>query len=97
MMSIEVGTKLNKSIAGIISLSGRIYSKDFNQKARKKSPILVVHGDSDNVIPPSRFHETCEILEKSSYNVEKHLIKNMGHSINDNVNEISMSFIKNYR
>ena len=30
MMSIEVGTKLNKSIAGIISLSGRIYSKDLH-------------------------------------------------------------------
>ena len=97
MMSIEVGTNLNKSIAGIISLSGRIYTKDFNQKSRKKCPILVVHGDSDNIIPPSRFYETCEILEKSNYNVEKHLIKKMGHSINDYVNEISMSFIKKYR
>lgn len=97
MMSIEVGTKLNKSIAGIISLSGRIYTKDFNQKSRKKCPILVVHGDSDNIIPSSRFYETCEILEKSNYNVEKHLIKKMGHSIDDYVNEISMSFIKKYR
>ena len=97
MMSIEVGTILNKSIAGIISLSGRIYSKDFYQRSRKKCPILVVHGDNDNIIPPSRFHETCEILEKSGYNVEKYLMKNMGHSINNDVNEISKSFIKNYR
>ena len=97
MMSIEVGTKLNESIAGIISLSGRIYSRDFYQRPRNKCPILVVHGDSDNIIPPSRFYETCEILEKSNYNVENYLIKNLGHSINNDVSEISMSFIKNYR
>lgn len=97
MMGIEVGTKLNKPVAGIISLSGRIYSEDFNQITRNKCPILVAHGDNDNIIPPSRFYETCEILEKSNYKVEKHLIKNMGHSINSNVSEISMHFIKNYR
>ena len=93
MMSIEVGSKLKESIAGIISLSGRVYTEDFNQINRNKSPVLVVHGDKDDIIKVHRFEETCQILEKSGYNIEKHLIKNMGHTINYNVIEICKNFV----
>ena len=61
MMSFEVGTTLKQLIAGIISLSGRIYSNNFQENNRKKSPVLIVHGETDTIIPPNRYYETCEI------------------------------------
>ena len=97
MMSIEVGTKLQEKIAGILSLSGRIYSENFNETTRNKIPILIVHGEKDEIIEQHRFYETCEILEKSNYKIEKHLIQNMGHTINGEVIEISKNFIKSYQ
>ena len=95
MMSLDVGTNLYEPIAGILSLSGRIYSSNFISNDNNKTPILIVHGENDNIIPVTRFYETCEILENFKYKVEKHLIKKLGHSINNDVIEISKNFIKN--
>ena len=97
MMSLEIGTKLKSSIGGIISLSGRIYSENFNNVDRIKCPVLIVHGEEDDVIKPHRFYETCDILIKSGYIIEKHLIKKMGHTINEEVIEIVSNFLKSYQ
>ena len=94
MMSFEVGTTLKQLIAGIISLSGRIYSNNFQENNRKKSPVLIVHGETDTIIPPNRYYETCEILEKLKFAVEKHLIKNMAHTISSDVIKITENFIR---
>jgi len=96
MMSIEVGTSLDESVGGILSLSGRIYSKKFSKFYKNKIPILIVHGEDDKIIPVNHYYETCEVLEKNQYAVEKHLIKNMGHTIDINVMQISKSFIKRH-
>jgi len=93
MISLEVGTKFKESLAGIISLSGRIYSKNFVE-GNRKVPILVIHGSDDEIISPKRYYETCKILEENNYNFEKYLINNMGHSINVEVSEIAKNFIK---
>ena len=85
------------SIGGIISLSGRIYSENFNNVDRIKCPVLIVHGEEDDVIKPHRFYETCDILIKSGYIIEKHLIKKMGHTINEEVIEIVSNFLKSYQ
>jgi len=93
MMSIEVGTRLKDKIAGVLSLSGRIYNENFNETKRIKIPMLIIHGEEDNIIKKYRYKETCEVLSKSGYNVEKHLIKSMGHTINAQVIEICKNFI----
>ena len=74
-MSLEVGTSLKESIGGIISLSGRIWGKNFNNIIRKKCPILIVHGSQDQIIKPFRYEETCDILNKSK------MIKKMSKEI----------------
>tara|TARA_Y100000590_G_scaffold62093_1_gene66373 strand:- start:12 stop:689 length:678 start_codon:yes stop_codon:yes gene_type:complete len=96
MMSLEVGTSLKESIGGIISLSGRIWGKNFNNIIRKKCPILIVHGSQDQIIKPFRYEETYDILNKSNFKIEKKLINNMGHNINDEVINILTNFIKYY-
>ena len=93
MMSLEVGTSLNKPIGGIISLSGRIWGDDFDKIDRNKSPILIVHGEEDQIIKPFRYHETCNILEKSNFKVKKYLLKEMGHTINNDVIKILKNFL----
>jgi len=93
MMSLEVGTRLDQKLAGIISLSGRIYTENFNNKNRNKSPILIIHGAKDEIIKTHRFYETCEILKKFEFNVESYLIRDLDHSISSEVMSISENFI----
>ena len=68
-----------------------------NNVDRIKCPVLIVHGEEDDVIKPHRFYETCDILMKSGYIIEKHLIKKMGHTINNEVIEIVSNFLKSYQ
>ena len=93
MMSLEVGTRLDQNLAGIISLSGRIFTENFNHNKRNKTPILIVHGEKDEIIKTHRFYETCKILENLELNIESHLIKNLEHNINSEVISISENFI----
>ena len=51
-MSIEVGTQLKNNLAGIISLSGRVYTEIFSKENRIKSKLLIIHGDRDEIIKP---------------------------------------------
>tara|TARA_B100001029_G_scaffold174954_1_gene175735 strand:+ start:96 stop:779 length:684 start_codon:yes stop_codon:yes gene_type:complete len=95
MMSIEVGTQLKNNLAGIISLSGRVYTEIFSKENRIKSKLLIIHGDRDEIIKPFRFIETCEILEEIGFEVEKYLINNLGHSINEDVIDFCEKFILN--
>ena len=97
MVSIEVGTSLDKRVAGVISLSGRIFFENFENINRNKIPILIIHGEDDQVIPVHRYKETCEILKKNNYHIKNYLIKNLEHSINNEVIEISENFIKSYK
>ena len=97
MMSLEVGTELEKPIAGIISLSGRIYTENFKSKSRTKVPILVIHGENDDIIKSHRFYETCKILNECGYNIEKHLLQNLGHTISNDVIQITKKFIRLYK
>ena len=94
MMGIEVSLKLKESLAGLVSLSGRVFTEYFTYKTKNNFPIMVIHGDNDEIIPKKRYYETCEILEKLNLTVEKHLIKNMGHTISPKVLEISKNFFK---
>ena len=94
MMSIEVSLNFKESLAGLISLSGRVFTEYFEYISKNKFPILVVHGDNDEIIPKNRYYETCEILEKLNFKVEKHLINNMGHTISPEVIEIIKIFLR---
>ena len=94
-MSIEVGTQLKNNLAGIISLSGRVYTEIFSKENRIKSKLLIIHGDRDEIIKPFRFIETCEILAEIGFEVEKYLINNLGHSINEDVIDFCEKFILN--
>ena len=66
-MSLEVGTKLKSSIGGILSLSGRIYTKNFNNVTRMKCPVLIVHGEKDEVINPTFFARISQFKSPEEY------------------------------
>ena len=66
MMSIEVSLNFKESLAGLISLSGRVFTEYFEYISKNKFPILVVHGDNDEIIPKNRYYETTKVCHVSS-------------------------------
>jgi phospholipase/carboxylesterase len=55
MMALHVGPA--KTIAGIVGYSGILADPDaLTQEAATKPPVLLVHGDADEVLPVTAVH-----------------------------------------
>ena len=52
MMSLHVAPRREDAVAGIVAFSGRLLNPEaLAEEARVKPPVLLVHGDADDVVP----------------------------------------------
>lgn len=97
MIAYELGNFLREKFAGCVMLSGRILSsKKFNNNLFFKTPLLIIHGDSDDIVNPKCFREACLIAQNNGFILEEHLIKGEGHTISSKILEIVQIFLKKY-
>ena len=98
MMSINLGLTSDQEFACIIGFSGKIINQE-NLKLRKKisTKTVLIHGDSDQVVPANYMLEAKDFLIRNNVEVETHLIKNCDHSIPVEASSIALNFIlKNF-
>ena len=67
-----------------------------NLKSRKNvsTNTLLIHGDSDQVVPPHFMLEAKDFFLRHNVEIESHLIKNCDHHIPIEASSIALSFIK---
>jgi len=84
MMALHVGPRREKAIAGIIGYSGMLADPEaLSAEAVTKPPVLLVHGDSDEVLPVSAMHQAKTRLEGLGFEVASHVSPRLGHSIDE--------------
>ncbi len=82
MMSLEVGLRREEQLAGIVGFSGRLVrAETLADQIQTRPPVLLVHGDMDDVVPPSSMPEAAEILSKNDVQVYTHVSTGMAHGI----------------
>mgnify|MGYP003312385203 CR=1 FL=1 len=73
-LALEFGLRLPFEVGGLIPIAGFIKFKDLLIKEAsiksKKSPILLMHGSKDDVIPISASETAYQILSDMKYKVE---------------------------
>ena len=89
MMSLHVGLRRAVPPAAIVGYSGMLVLKGdsdiegYAPQIRARPPVLLVHGDSDELIPmPALFHAT-EALAALEVPVEFHISAGIGHGIDE--------------
>ena len=94
MMSINLGLTFNQEFACIIGFSGKIINQE-NLRLRKKisTKTVLIHGDSDQVVPANYMLEAKDFLIRNNVEVETHLIKNCDHSIPVEASSIALNYI----
>ena len=94
MMSINIGLTAEKPFRSIVGFSGKIINLD-NLKIRKKNftKTLLIHGDSDEIVPSTYLLEAKDFLLRENVDVETHLIKNCGHNIPIEASSIALNYI----
>jgi phospholipase/carboxylesterase len=81
MMSLYVGLRRAKAIAGIVGFSGRLVGTA--GEFRSKPPVLLVHGDADQVVPPDSLPLAVAALEQAGVPVEAVSRPGLGHGIDE--------------
>ena len=95
MMTFEVGNFLNKQLAGLVILSGRIMKNyPIKNKILKQTPIFISHGEKDEVISVKSLYKSKEYLSANNCNFESHILPFDGHNISPEAINLLQNFIK---
>lgn len=82
MMSLFVGPRRERQIAGIVGFSGRLIAPQLlGEEIRSRPPILLVHGTDDPMVPYSSMPEAESALRAAGVSVETLDCPGIGHSI----------------
>ena len=95
MMSINLGLIANDNFNCIIGFSGKIINpQDLELRKKNSTNILLIHGDSDEIVSPSHLLEAKDFLIRNNIKVETHMIKNCGHNIPIEASSIALNYIQ---
>ena len=95
MISINLGLISNEEYCCIVGFSGKIIDQE-NLKSRKKvsTSILLIHGDSDQVVSPNFMLEAKDFFIRNNVDIETHLIQNCDHHIPIEASSIALNYIR---
>ena len=93
MMSLHVGPRRAEKLAGIIGFSGRLLRPEALNEAHTKPPILLIHGDADEVVPLVSMPEAADALTAAGFEVFTHISKGTGHGIAPDGLSLSLQFM----
>lgn len=82
MIALETMISNEKGFMGLIGFSGGFL--DVTKKIGTdsiKTPIMLIHGDVDQVVPMTMTNIAVKQLHKKGFNVKKHICKDLGHGI----------------
>ena len=82
MMALHVGLRRAKPLAGIVGFSGMLAGPEtLEAEIRSKPPVLLVHGDSDEMLPAVLTQRAAQTLNENGVQVGVHIAPGVGHGI----------------
>lgn len=96
MMALHVAPRREDEIAGVVAFSGRLLSpEDLVDQVVVRPPILLVHGDADDVVPPQSLQQAAEALQEAGWkDVFAHVMKGTGHGIAPDGLSVALAFMR---
>ena len=84
MMSLYVGLRRATAPAGIIGYSGALIgANDLPHEIRVRPPVLLVHGEADEVVSPRALPAAVKALEAAGVPVDSLTRPDLGHGIDE--------------
>ncbi len=94
MMSLHVGLRRKAGLAGIVGFSGALVGGDaLAAEIACRPPVLLVHGDADDVVPPTALFGALEGLQKAEVPVRWHICPGLGHGIDPEGLQLAGEFL----
>lgn len=95
MMALHVAPRRDRAVAGVVGFSGRLLSPDtLEVEARAKPPVLLIHGDQDEVVPFDDMAVAGQALQGAGFTVYGHVMQGTGHGISPDGLSVALAFLK---
>ena len=94
MLALHVSLRRASQLAGVIGYSGALVGEDLlRTEVVSRPPILLVHGDMDNIVPPDSLQHTVAALQGAGIQVNSEMRPGLGHSLDDRGIMLGMDFL----
>ena len=96
MMSLHVAPRREDPVAGIVAFSGRLLSPELlKDEVTSRPPVLLIHGDADDVVPVQSLPEAAEALQAAGWeDVYAHVMKGTAHGIAPDGLSVALAFMR---
>jgi phospholipase/carboxylesterase len=82
MMSLHLAPRRAEPLAGVVGFSGRLLDPEsLKAEVVSRPPILLIHGDQDDMVPPASLPEAANALTLAEFEVFTHISKGTAHGI----------------
>ena len=95
MMSLHVAPRRGDPVAGIVGFSGRLMMPEKLQSEMLSTPpVLLVHGNQDDVVPFEEMQMAGEALQGAGFQVFGHVMEGTAHGIAPDGLSVALAFIR---
>ncbi|MFT6451204.1 MAG: phospholipase/carboxylesterase [Halocynthiibacter sp.] len=95
MMALHVAPRRDAPFAGVVGFSGRLLQPEMlEDEVVSKPPVLLIHGDADDVVPPQSLPEAGNALTAVGFDVFAHVSKGTCHGIAPDGLSVALAFLR---
>lgn len=95
MMSLHIAPRRPDPVAAIVGFSGRLLTPEtLTAQARSKPPVLLIHGDADEMVPVASLSEAADTLVAAGFETYTHISRNVGHGIAPDGLSLALGFLR---
>lgn len=95
MLSLFVAPRRAPALAGVVGFSGRMLVPErLAADTVSRPPILLAHGDRDEVVPFADLRLAAEALSGAGFQVATHVMRGTGHGISPDGLSVALQFLR---
>lgn len=94
MMALHVLPRRDQAVAGIVGFSGRLLAPEALAETTLRPPVLLLHGDQDQMVPHADMGLAERALRAAGFEVSTHTMRGTGHGISPDGLGMALSFIR---
>ena len=95
MMSLHVAPRRAAPLGGVVGFSGRLIAPErLAAETRSKPPVLLLHGDRDDIVPPSSMPDAADALQAAGFETYTHVMQGTAHGIAPDGLSLALSFLR---
>ncbi|MCI5049772.1 MAG: alpha/beta hydrolase [Rickettsiales bacterium] len=97
MMALHALCRRPDPIAAVVGFSGGLVGPQYlASEAQSKSPICLIHGDADEVVPFAAMGMSEQALQENGFSVESHARPGLGHGIDMEGLQTAIAFLQTH-